>query len=72
MILKRALSMKLDKIKKQLSLNFSCSPHFDLDTSHIWDFNSSVEQYSVIGGTSKASVAEQIKKLQHFVVNFSA
>lgn len=37
---------------------------FDEDIVHVWDFESSVEQYTATGGTAKAAVMEQIESLR--------
>lgn len=41
----------------------TASPLFDADISSVWDYSSSVEQYSAPGGTAKNSVIAQI---EHF------
>uniref|UniRef100_A0A182PPK6 Argininosuccinate lyase n=1 Tax=Anopheles epiroticus TaxID=199890 RepID=A0A182PPK6_9DIPT len=43
------------------------SPHFDESISRIWNYENSVEQYTVAGGTSRLSVQEQIRMLRAFV-----
>lgn len=40
-------------------------PHFAADFQDIWNFEKSVEQYSVCGGTSRSSVEEQICYLKN-------
>lgn len=55
-------------------LNFLCvcslfllchvSPLFGGDVSSVWDYRSSVEQYSAPGGTAKSSVAAQVEHLR--------
>ena len=37
------------------------SDKFAKDIEEVWDFESSVEQYTSAGGTSKSCVLEQIK-----------
>ncbi|XP_052868660.1 argininosuccinate lyase [Anopheles cruzii] len=43
------------------------SPYFDETISRIWNYENSVEQYTVVGGTSRLSVQEQIRVLRTFV-----
>ena len=40
------------------------SPLFDSDVSSVWDYGSSVEQYSAPGGTAKSSVSAQIEHMR--------
>ncbi|XP_069002249.1 argininosuccinate lyase isoform X2 [Embiotoca jacksoni] len=40
------------------------SPLFGSDVSSVWDYQSSVEQYSAPGGTAKSSVAAQVEHLR--------
>jgi argininosuccinate lyase len=40
------------------------SPHFEQDMAAIWDFERSVEQRSVTGGTSRSAVLEQMTSLR--------
>uniref|UniRef100_A0A671W712 Argininosuccinate lyase n=1 Tax=Sparus aurata TaxID=8175 RepID=A0A671W712_SPAAU len=40
------------------------SPLFGGDVSSVWDYRSSVEQYSAPGGTAKSSVAAQVEHLR--------
>ncbi|XP_036975862.1 argininosuccinate lyase isoform X1 [Acanthopagrus latus] len=40
------------------------SPLFGGDVSSVWDYSSSVEQYSAPGGTAKSSVAAQVEHLR--------
>uniref|UniRef100_A0A4W4EHH3 Argininosuccinate lyase n=1 Tax=Electrophorus electricus TaxID=8005 RepID=A0A4W4EHH3_ELEEL len=40
------------------------SPLFDSDVSSVWDYTSSVEQYSAQGGTARSSVASQIEHMR--------
>jgi argininosuccinate lyase len=40
------------------------SPHFDQDVAAVWDFERSVEQRGVTGGTARAAVLEQIARLR--------
>uniref|UniRef100_A0A4W6F5Z3 Argininosuccinate lyase n=1 Tax=Lates calcarifer TaxID=8187 RepID=A0A4W6F5Z3_LATCA len=40
------------------------SPLFESDVSSVWDYRSSVEQYSAPGGTAKSSVAAQVEYLR--------
>ncbi|XP_013884287.1 argininosuccinate lyase [Austrofundulus limnaeus] len=43
------------------------SPLFDDDVSSVWDYRSSVEQYSAPGGTAKSSVAAQVEHLRNWL-----
>ncbi|XP_070773254.1 argininosuccinate lyase isoform X2 [Enoplosus armatus] len=43
------------------------SPLFGSDVSSVWDYRSSVEQYSTSGGTAKSSVAAQVEHLRNWV-----
>lgn len=43
---------------------------FDESITSIWNFESSVEQYSVIGGTAKKSVQSQIEQLENFIKTY--
>lgn len=43
------------------------SPCFDETVSRLWNYENSVEQYTVVGGTSKISVQEQINLLKDFL-----
>lgn len=40
------------------------SPLFDRDVSSVWDYRSSVEQYSAPGGTAKSSVSAQVEHMR--------
>ncbi|XP_013383283.1 argininosuccinate lyase [Lingula anatina] len=42
----------------------SVSASFDASVTKVWDYENSVEQYRSIGGTSRASVQQQIARLQ--------
>ncbi|XP_034745733.1 argininosuccinate lyase [Etheostoma cragini] len=42
------------------------SPLFESDVSSVWDYRSSVEQYSAPGGTARRSVAEQVEHLRNW------
>ncbi|XP_078121559.1 argininosuccinate lyase isoform X1 [Sander vitreus] len=42
------------------------SPLFESDVSSVWDYRSSVEQYSAPGGTAKRSVAAQVEHLRNW------
>uniref|UniRef100_A0A6Q2XD20 Argininosuccinate lyase n=1 Tax=Esox lucius TaxID=8010 RepID=A0A6Q2XD20_ESOLU len=42
----------------------TASPLFSSDVSAVWDYSSSVEQYSAPGGTAKSSVAAQVEHLR--------
>uniref|UniRef100_A0AAR2L672 Argininosuccinate lyase n=1 Tax=Pygocentrus nattereri TaxID=42514 RepID=A0AAR2L672_PYGNA len=42
----------------------SASPLFDSDVSSVWDYTSSVEQYSAPGGTARSSVTAQIEHMR--------
>ncbi|XP_062341653.1 argininosuccinate lyase [Osmerus eperlanus] len=50
----------------QLSVDdlLTASPLFDSDVSSVWDYGSSVEQYSAPGGTAKSSVSAQIEHMR--------
>ncbi|XP_063059133.1 argininosuccinate lyase [Engraulis encrasicolus] len=41
----------------------TASPLFESDVSSVWDYSSSVEQYSAMGGTAKSSVLTQIQHM---------
>uniref|UniRef100_A0AAX7ULY8 Argininosuccinate lyase n=1 Tax=Astatotilapia calliptera TaxID=8154 RepID=A0AAX7ULY8_ASTCA len=43
------------------------SPLFGSDVSSVWDYRSSVEQYSAPGGTAKSSVAAQVEHLRNWL-----
>lgn len=43
------------------------SPLFESDVSLVWDYRSSVEQYSAPGGTAKSSVAAQVEHLRNWL-----
>uniref|UniRef100_A0A3Q4G5L1 Argininosuccinate lyase n=1 Tax=Neolamprologus brichardi TaxID=32507 RepID=A0A3Q4G5L1_NEOBR len=43
------------------------SPLFGNDVSSVWDYRSSVEQYSAPGGTAKSSVAAQVEHLRNWL-----
>ncbi|XP_005813339.1 argininosuccinate lyase [Xiphophorus maculatus] len=43
------------------------SPLFGSDVSSVWDYRSSVEQYSAPGGTSKSSVSAQVEHLRNWL-----
>ncbi|XP_042354585.1 argininosuccinate lyase [Plectropomus leopardus] len=43
------------------------SPLFESDVSSVWDYTSSVEQYSAPGGTAKSSVAAQVEHLRNWL-----
>ncbi|KAM3868681.1 argininosuccinate lyase-like [Diretmus argenteus] len=43
------------------------SPLFGSDVSSVWDYRSSVEQYSAPGGTAKSSVAAQVERLRNWL-----
>ncbi|XP_053334542.1 argininosuccinate lyase isoform X3 [Clarias gariepinus] len=42
----------------------TASPLFDSDVSSVWDYTSSVEQYSAPGGTARSSVTAQIEQMR--------
>ncbi|KAG7321439.1 hypothetical protein KOW79_015854 [Hemibagrus wyckioides] len=42
----------------------TASPLFDSDVSSVWDYTSSVEQYSAPGGTARSSVTAQIEHMR--------
>ncbi|KAM4546270.1 argininosuccinate lyase [Fundulus diaphanus] len=43
------------------------SPLFESDVSSVWDYRSSVEQYSAPGGTAKSSVTAQVEHLRNWL-----
>ncbi|MED6267476.1 hypothetical protein CHARACLAT_012664 [Characodon lateralis] len=43
------------------------SPLFGSDVSSVWDYRSSVEQYSAPGGTAKSSVTAQVEHLRNWL-----
>ncbi|XP_017276929.1 argininosuccinate lyase isoform X1 [Kryptolebias marmoratus] len=43
------------------------SPLFEGDVSSVWDYRSSVEQYSAPGGTARSSVAAQVEHLRNWL-----
>ncbi|KAL3857733.1 hypothetical protein ACJMK2_012373 [Sinanodonta woodiana] len=45
----------------------SVSPLFDEDISSVWNYEHSVERYSVYGGTGKPSILKQIENLQSYL-----
>jgi len=45
----------------------SVSEHFEPDVEELWNYENSVEQYSVVGGTAKSSVQQQISELRSFI-----
>ncbi|KAK7925783.1 hypothetical protein WMY93_008093 [Mugilogobius chulae] len=45
----------------------SVSSHFGEDVASVWDYSSSVEQYSAPGGTAKSSVLAQIDHLRKWI-----
>lgn len=47
------------------------SDKFEEDISAVWNYENSVDQYSVYGGTGRSSVVEQIAKLQQFITDKS-
>lgn len=51
------------------TINFYFSNNFDVDFLKIWDYENSIEQYDIIGGTAKSRVLEQIKSLQNWLHN---
>ena len=40
------------------------SSHFESCVMAVWDYENSVEQYQVTGGTSRSAVQEQIDRLK--------
>ncbi|XP_029925568.1 argininosuccinate lyase [Myripristis murdjan] len=59
---------------KQIPLNqltvedlSTISPLFESDVSSVWDYRSSVEQYSAPGGTAKSSVTAQVEQLRNWL-----
>ncbi|KAK2882078.1 argininosuccinate lyase [Channa argus] len=53
----------------QLSVEdlIAISPLFGSDVSSVWDYRSSVEQYSAPGGTAKSSVTGQVEHLRNWL-----
>ncbi|XP_065665105.1 argininosuccinate lyase [Hydra vulgaris] len=53
-----------------LTLNDLATLHgvFDIDIEKVWDYESSVNQYTSTGGTSKIQVSKQIQKLQSWLL----
>lgn len=56
-------------VLEKLTLIFShillvSSPLFDSDVSSVWDYTSSVEQYSASGGTARSSVTAQVEHMR--------
>merc|ERR1719242_1456351 len=49
--------LSLDQLK-------TIAPEFDVDIEKVWDFENSVEQYNVVGGTARSSVEAQIMRLR--------
>ncbi|CAL8280423.1 unnamed protein product [Arctogadus glacialis] len=43
------------------------SPLFDGDVAAVWDYTSSVEQYSAPGGTARSSVTAQVQHLRRWL-----
>uniref|UniRef100_A0A8C5BI92 Argininosuccinate lyase n=1 Tax=Gadus morhua TaxID=8049 RepID=A0A8C5BI92_GADMO len=43
------------------------SPLFDRDVAAVWDYSSSVEQYSAPGGTARSSVTAQVQHLRRWL-----
>jgi argininosuccinate lyase len=54
---------------RELSLSElqAISPHFEQDAEEVWDFEHSVEQRSVAGGTARPAVLEQIARLRRLL-----
>jgi argininosuccinate lyase len=54
---------------RELSLSElqAISPHFGQDTAEVWDFERSVEQRAVAGGTARPAVLDQIARLRRFL-----
>ena len=46
---------------------FIYSDKFEADISGVWNYENSVDQYSVYGGTGRSSVLQQIDKIQQFL-----
>ncbi|XP_028277194.1 argininosuccinate lyase [Parambassis ranga] len=44
------------------------SPLLESDVSSVWDYRSSVEQYSAPGGTAKCSVTAQVEHLRNWLI----
>ncbi|XP_066155800.1 argininosuccinate lyase isoform X2 [Euwallacea fornicatus] len=45
------------------------SSHFEIDIGKVWNYENSIEQYQVIGGTAKNSVLNQIRSLEQWLKN---
>ncbi|XP_066247981.1 argininosuccinate lyase isoform X2 [Euwallacea similis] len=45
------------------------SSHFEVDIGKVWNYENSIEQYQVIGGTAKNSVLNQIRSLEQWLKN---
>jgi argininosuccinate lyase len=60
---------ELDSSLRDLPLSElqAISPHFERDVTAIWDFQRSVEQHAVTGGTARAAVFDQITALRLLV-----
>ncbi|XP_043273843.1 argininosuccinate lyase isoform X2 [Venturia canescens] len=65
-VVAHAESKKLQLQEITLSELISISQMFCEDVTEIWDFEKSVEQYSVIGGTSLSSIENQIHQLRQW------
>lgn len=51
----------------KIPIVYDFSSAFDLSVSSVWDYEHSVEQYQVAGGTSRRAVQEQIDNLKAFI-----
>jgi argininosuccinate lyase len=63
-VVRRAEELGCNLRDVPLSDCLAISPLLDESTQHIWDFERSVEQRSVAGGTARAAVEEQIRGLR--------
>ncbi|XP_071849197.1 argininosuccinate lyase-like isoform X2 [Apostichopus japonicus] len=61
-----ALAEKKNCKMQELTMQDLKSIHsqFDEDVAKLWDYETSVEQYSSLGGTAKSAVSKQIKELK--------
>ena len=44
-----------------------CSNSFEDDVTEVWQYESSVEQYQSLGGTSKSAVLNQVAQLTNLI-----
>eukprot|EP00053_Salpingoeca_punica_P004254 m.48181 g.48181 ORF g.48181 m.48181 type:complete len:458 (-) comp12706_c0_seq1:204-1577(-) len=66
---KMAETAKVDLSALTLEQLKQASPLFEADVLQIFSFDSSVEQYTAEGGTSKSAVLQQIDRLQSFLAD---